>query len=69
MFYFLNSIKFENSDLDLFDCGHNWIAKSHQDLIKQIESPVKWRETVINMINSDVKKFIEIGPGKFYLDL
>lgn len=38
MFYFLNSIKFENSDLDLFDCGHNWIAKSHQDLIKQIES-------------------------------
>ena len=38
MFYFLNSIKFENSDLDLFDCGHNWIAKSHQDLINQIES-------------------------------
>ena len=41
MFYFLNSIKFENSDLDLFDCGHNWIAKSHQDLIKQIESFIK----------------------------
>ena len=40
MFYFLNSIKFENSDLDLFDCGHNWIAKSHQDLIKQIESSI-----------------------------
>ncbi len=33
-------------------------------LIKQIESPVKWRETVINMINLDVEKFIEIGPGK-----
>jgi hypothetical protein len=38
MFYFLNSIKFENSNLDLFDCGHNWIAKNHQDLINQIES-------------------------------
>ncbi len=33
-------------------------------LIKQIESPVRWRESVINMINSNVDKFIEIGPGK-----
>jgi len=33
-------------------------------LIKQIENPVRWRESVINMINSNVNKFIEIGPGK-----
>ena len=33
-------------------------------LIKQIENPVRWRESVINMINSNVDKFIEIGPGK-----
>ena len=33
-------------------------------LIKQIENRVRWRESVINMINSDVKHFIEIGPGK-----
>ena len=33
-------------------------------LIKQIESPVKWRESVLYMIGSGVKKFIEIGPGK-----
>ena len=33
-------------------------------LIKQIESRVRWRESVINMINSGVKNFIEIGPGK-----
>jgi len=33
-------------------------------LIKQIESPVRWREIVINMINSKIEKFIEIGPGK-----
>ena len=33
-------------------------------LIEQIEKPVRWREIVINMINSNVKKFIEIGPGK-----
>jgi len=33
-------------------------------LIEQIESPVRWREIVINMIDSKVEKFIEIGPGK-----
>ena len=33
-------------------------------LIQQIEKPVRWRETVVNMINSNIQKFIEIGPGK-----
>ena len=33
-------------------------------LIKQIESRVRWRESVINMINGGVNNFIEIGPGK-----
>ena len=33
-------------------------------LIEQIEKPVRWREIVINMIESKVEKFIEIGPGK-----
>ena len=33
-------------------------------LIKQIENRVRWRESVINMIDNDVDHFIEIGPGK-----
>jgi [acyl-carrier-protein] S-malonyltransferase len=33
-------------------------------LILQIESRVRWRESVINMINKGVNHFIEIGPGK-----
>ena len=33
-------------------------------LIEQIESPVRWRESIINMIKLGNKKFIEIGPGK-----
>ena len=33
-------------------------------LVKQIENRVRWRESVINMINSDINHFIEIGPGK-----
>ena len=33
-------------------------------LIKQIENRVRWRESVINMVNNNVDHFIEIGPGK-----
>ena len=33
-------------------------------LIKQIENRVRWRESVINMIDNSVNHFIEIGPGK-----
>ena len=33
-------------------------------LVEQIEKPVRWRESVNNMINSGVSKFIEMGPGK-----
>ncbi len=33
-------------------------------LIKQIESPVRWRESIINMVEKGTKTFIEIGPGK-----
>ena len=33
-------------------------------LIKQIENRVIWIESVINMINSGVNNFVEIGPGK-----
>ena len=33
-------------------------------LVRQIESPVRWRESIIYMINKGVRKFIEIGPGK-----
>ena len=33
-------------------------------LIKQIESPVRWRESILYMISKKVTNFIEIGPGK-----
>jgi [acyl-carrier-protein] S-malonyltransferase len=33
-------------------------------LIKQIENRVRWRESVINMVNNNINHFIEIGPGK-----
>ena len=33
-------------------------------LIRQIESRVRWRESVLLMITKGVNQFIEIGPGK-----
>ena len=33
-------------------------------LIDQIENRVRWRESIINMIEKGVNHFIEIGPGK-----
>ena len=33
-------------------------------LVEQIESRVRWRESVLLMINKGVTQFIEIGPGK-----
>ena len=59
-----------------FDEGHNILmsnvtADTVKDisvikdlLIRQIENRVRWRESVVNMINNGVKNFIEIGPGK-----
>ena len=64
----LNKLNFKHGDNKLIS---NVTAKeiSNVDelkdlLIKQIENRVRWRESVINMINSDVNHFIEIGPGK-----
>ena len=33
-------------------------------LVRQIENRVRWRESVLLMINKGVNQFIEIGPGK-----
>ena len=38
-------------------------------LIEQIEKPVRWRESVLNMIGDGVNQFIEIGPGKVLIGL
>ena len=64
----INDIKFKNP---LFQIINNVTAKAETDvnnikklLIDQIFSTVKWRESVINMKDTGIKNFIEIGPGK-----
>ena len=38
-------------------------------LLKQIESRVRWRESINFMINNKVEHFLEIGPGKILTNL
>jgi len=33
-------------------------------LYRQLDSPVRWEETIQNMINDGIEEFYEIGPGK-----
>ena len=39
-------------------------VKIKELLVSQIEKPVRWREIVNYMIDKNINKFIEIGPGK-----
>jgi [acyl-carrier-protein] S-malonyltransferase len=64
----INKIKFNNP---LFEIINNVTAKAERDsniikklLIDQIFSTVKWRESLVNMSETGIKNFIEIGPGK-----
>ena len=64
----LNKLNFKNGQNKLIS---NVTAHEIKDLdelktllIKQIESRVRWRESVINMMKNNVNHFIEIGPGK-----
>ena len=64
----IKKIKFKKPKISIFS---NVTAEPSTDetdlkkyLIKQIESPVRWREIVTNMIDEKVNTFVEIGPGK-----
>ena len=43
---------------------YNNTDEIRQLLIKQIESPVRWRESIGYMISQGTNTFVEIGPGK-----
>ena len=40
------------------------ISEIKSNLYDQITAPVRWEETIKNMINDGIEEFYEIGPGK-----
>ena len=43
---------------------HHIIDLTKKLLYEQLNSPVRWEETIKNMINNGIEEFYEIGPGK-----
>jgi len=64
----LNKLNFKNGENQLISNVTANEIKNLDELktllIRQIESRVRWRESVINMMEHNVNHFIEIGPGK-----
>ena len=40
------------------------IGETKELLVEQVSSPVRWIQSVENMIEEGVDTFVEIGPGK-----
>lgn len=64
----LNDAEFKNAEIPLYA---NVTAKPVTDkheirelLLRQLNAPVRWDETIENMIEDGVEEFIEVGPGK-----
>ena len=64
----INDTNFKNPNINIIS---NVTAKPQNNskeikklLIEQIEKTVRWRESIVNMIDNGVNNFIEIGPGK-----
>ena len=67
----LNVISEQNFSEPIYKTVSNVTAKAYDSakeikelLIKQIESPVRWRESIEYMIYNGTSTFVEIGPGK-----
>ncbi len=64
----IHNTNFKNPQIDVIS---NVTAKPVNDfskiknlLIEQIEKPVRWRESINNMIELGIDNFVEVGPGK-----
>ena len=64
----IEKVNFQNSDIKLISNVTANEIKNKDELkkllIDQVENRVRWRESVLNMIDKGVSHFIEIGPGK-----
>ena len=64
----IETVNFKDSNISLISNVTAGEIKDKNELkellIKQVENRVRWRESIINMIEKNINQFIEIGPGK-----
>ena len=65
---FINDVELSGSEVPIYMnyTGEptNASAEIKENIIQQLENPVKWVQTIQNMINSGVEEFHEVGAGK-----
>jgi len=49
-----------NVDAELITCGN----EARDALLRQVASPVRWSESIQQLLDEGVTRFIEVGPGK-----
>jgi len=64
----MDSINFKNANIPVFqNVSASPITKAkaiRENLLNQLEKPVLWFETILNLKYMGISKFYEVGPGK-----
>ena len=64
----MEKVSFNNPKIPVIsNCTGEPIEKSHairQELVSQIVSCVKWKQSISYMLDAGVSNFIELGPGR-----
>ena len=64
----MNSIKFNNAKIPVFQnvsaSPVSIASEIRVNILNQLENPVLWCDTILNLKTSRVKEFFEVGPGK-----
>ncbi|MEC4676956.1 MAG: ACP S-malonyltransferase [Nitrospirota bacterium] len=64
----LNTIEFRNSGVSVVNNADamflNNAEKIKLSLIKQLNSPLLWEDSIRNIVENGISTFIEVGPGK-----
>ena len=64
----INSVNFQDAKVPVYQ---NVVAKAvtdikniRQNILNQLENPVLWSDTIVEMVKNGMTKFVEVGPGK-----
>ncbi|SVE55524.1 uncharacterized protein METZ01_LOCUS508378, partial [marine metagenome] len=64
----INSVSFKNAHIPVFqNVSANPVTNAsaiQKNIINQLENPVLWSQTILNMKEEGISKFFEVGPGK-----
>ena len=69
----IKSIEFKDAKMPIYQNTHPYPEKEgkniKKNLLKQLENPVYWHNTIKNMIKNNLNNFIEVGPGNVLVKL